>query len=109
MLSHQEKRDFDVAFASRPSDPLANGFREAWSKLHPCLRAALATGGFPLGDYADARALADAEQVTEEVLKEIETSAVQMLPPTGAGRDKPQIIKDELSLLVSRTFIKNAA
>ena len=79
-------------------DPLAHGFARFWSKLHPCLRAALAGEGYPLGDYADAQALAD-ESFDATVQQTILTQAAGLLPPDGKG-DSPETLRFQLERLL---------
>ena len=94
------KRPLDPASTNRPVDPLAFGFSDAWTQLHPCLKAALAHFDFPLGDYADARMLADPDLVDSGVRASLLQHAVELLPPEGKGNDRPEILRHQFEQLV---------
>ena len=65
------KRPLEPGSLDRPVDPLAYGFRHALQRAHPCLKAALSKFNLPLGDYADARMLADSAIMDEAALRQI--------------------------------------
>lgn len=94
------KRPLGPGSVERPVDPLANGFSDTWRSLHPCLKSALAYFDFPLGDYADARTLADKTLVDDAVHKEILDKAISLLPPEGRGQDRPDILEQQFYKLM---------